>query len=324
VRNLLEKFNGVKILVVGDVMLDRYWWGSVTRISPEAPVPVVKLENRTLSAGGAANVSANIAGLGATSLLVGLIGDDEGARELENALREIGVSHEHLLKLQTRPTTVKTRIVAHHQHVVRIDDENVSTLDKEQNEKLKNHVLELLSSADILLLSDYAKGTLSVELLKDLIGTARAKNIPVLVDPKGRDYKRYEGATLLTPNRKEALNASGLDVNEPHDINEIGAQLLSDLSIDSLLITLGEDGMALFVRGEEPFHLPAMAREVYDVTGAGDTVIAVLGVALGAGASLRESANLANIAAGIVVEQVGTTAIEIKTLKEAISFESHL
>lgn len=316
---ILEKFCDVNVLVVGDVMLDRYWWGSVNRISPEAPVPVVKLDNRTLSAGGAANVAANIIGLGAKPLLVGIIGDDDGGRELCDVLKKINISSEYLVKLSERPTTVKTRIVAHHQHVVRIDDENVSPLSADEINNLKEHVLSLLSSVDVLLFSDYAKGALSPELLKDLIEAAREKNIPVIVDPKGRDYNRYQGATLLTPNRKEALYASGLDITEPHDIEEIGKELLSNLKVDSLLVTLGEDGMVLFRLDDSPLHLSAMAREVYDVTGAGDTVIATLSAAIGAGASLAESAKLANIAAGIVVEQVGTTAIDLETLKAAIN-----
>lgn len=316
--SFVEKIKDVKVLVVGDVMLDRYWWGSVNRISPEAPVPVVKLDKRTLSAGGAANVAANIAGLGAKPLLVGIIGDDEGGKELCQVMERINVSTEHLIKFAGRPTTVKTRIVAHHQHVVRIDDENVSPLNHDEITYLKENVLSLLSATDVLLLSDYAKGTLSQEFLKDIISAAKEKNIPVVVDPKGRDYSRYMNATLLTPNRNEALHASGLDINEPHDINEIGKELLAKLQVDSLLVTLGEDGMALFRRDESPLHLSAMAREVYDVTGAGDTVIATLGVAIGAGAKLADAAQLANVAAGIVVEQVGTTAIELETLKTAL------
>jgi D-beta-D-heptose 7-phosphate kinase/D-beta-D-heptose 1-phosphate adenosyltransferase len=321
VQSLIEKFNNVKVLVVGDVMLDRYWWGSVSRISPEAPVPVVRLENRTLSVGGAANVAANIVGLGATALLVGLVGDDDGGRELSEELEKIKISPGHLIKLSNRPTTVKTRIVAHHQHIVRIDDENVSPLSADEIYSLKEHALNLLASIDVLLLSDYAKGTITQELLTVLIETAKAWNIPVLIDPKGRDYKRYEGASVLTPNRKEALNASGLDLNEPHDINEIGRELLANLRVNSLLVTLGEDGMALFRRDESPLHLEAVARDVYDVTGAGDTVIATLSVAIGAGANLPDAARLANIAAGIVVEQVGTTAIDLETLKTAIESE---
>lgn len=315
--SFVEKFSDVKVLVIGDVMLDRYWWGSVSRISPEAPVPVVKLEKRTLSAGGAANVAANLQSLGAKPFLVGLIGDDDGARELCDVLEEINVSSKHLVKFSKRPTTVKTRIVAHHQHVVRIDDENITPLNQDETSHIKEHILSLLSSTDVLLLSDYAKGALSQEVLKEIIETARAKNIPVLVDPKGRDYTRYEGATLLTPNRKEALYASGLDVNEPHDINEIGKELLANLRIDSLLITLGEDGMALFQQDEEPFYLPAIAREVYDVTGAGDTVIATLGLAIGAGTGIKNAVVLANIAAGLAVEKVGTVAVTNEQLKQA-------
>jgi D-beta-D-heptose 7-phosphate kinase/D-beta-D-heptose 1-phosphate adenosyltransferase len=315
---IAKRFVDARVLVVGDVMLDRYWWGTVNRISPEAPVPVVKLERQTLAAGGAANVAANIAGLGATPLLVGLIGDDEGGRELAGVLKRINVAPDYLVKSLSRPTTVKTRIVAHHQQVVRIDDENVSTPNEEQSRRLEEHILKLLPTVKAILFSDYAKGALQVDMISRLIAKTRELGISVLVDPKGRDYKRYAGASLLTPNRKEAMQASGLDQNEPHDINEIGEKLLSELKIEALLITLGEDGMALFRFGKEPLRLPAMARAVYDVTGAGDTVIATLGVAVAAGASLPDAAKLANIAAGLVVEQIGTTAIDLDVLNAAL------
>jgi D-beta-D-heptose 7-phosphate kinase/D-beta-D-heptose 1-phosphate adenosyltransferase len=315
---IIDSFRRVVVLVVGDVMLDRYWWGSVHRISPEAPVPVVRLERSTLAAGGAANVAANIAGLSARPLLVGLIGDDEGGRELPGVLQESGVSSEYLCRLPGRATTLKTRIVAHSQHVVRIDHEDATQISEEEAQATAARIIELLPQAHVLLLSDYAKGLLAPALLQQVIAEARRLELPVLVDPKGRDYARYAGATMLTPNRFEAAQVSAMDAGNQEATEAAGAQLLSQLEVDSFLITQGEDGMTLFRRGEEPLHLSALARDVYDVTGAGDTVISTLSLALGAGADLVTAARLANMAAGLAVEQVGTTIITLELLRRTI------
>ncbi len=315
---IIDAFHRVVVLVVGDVMLDRYWWGSVHRISPEAPVPVVRLEKSTLAAGGAANVAANIAGLSARPLLVGLIGHDEGGRELPGVLHEAGVSAENLCTLPGRATTVKTRIVAHSQHVARIDHEETTPISEAESQQTAAKIIELMPSAHVLLLSDYAKGLLDRSLLRQVIGEARRLKMPVLVDPKGRDYGRYAGATMLTPNRFEAAQVCGMDVGDQAATEAAGAQLLSQVDVASFLITQGEDGMTLFRRNEQPLHLPALARDVYDVTGAGDTVISTLSLALGAGADLATAAKLANMAGGLAVEQVGTTIITHELLRRTI------
>jgi D-beta-D-heptose 7-phosphate kinase/D-beta-D-heptose 1-phosphate adenosyltransferase len=312
---LMHRFGGVTAVVVGDVMLDRYWWGNVDRISPEAPVPVVRLTQSSLVAGGAANVAANIAGLGAQPWLVGVVGDDEGGGQLPGALNQANVVADHLITSKGRATTVKTRVVAHQQHVVRVDHESSAPINDECAGELAGAARRLLADAQVLILSDYAKGVLTSDLLKRLIAAARELGLPVLVDPKGRDYARYAGATLLTPNRTEAAHAVGLDPRDANVVARAGERLIENLRIDSLLITEGEDGMTLFERDQTPVHLDASARQVYDVTGAGDTVIATLGVALGAGADLPTAARIANVAAGIAVQQVGTTTVSLTQLK---------
>lgn len=319
-QKVIEKFGAVKVLVAGDVMLDRYLWGTVSRISPEAPVPVVKLEKVTLTAGGAANVAANVASLGAKAFLIGAISGDEGGRELPKVLAENNVSAEHLVQFDNRPTTTKTRVVAHQQQVVRIDDEHAHPLDDAQAAVLWSKIKELLFAADVVILSDYAKGCLCQSVLANTIETARKMNKIVLVDPKGKDYLRYRGATLLTPNKSEAAAASGVDITDAASCEKAGQRLLETVNLESLLITLGEDGMQLFERGRASQNFPAVARQVYDVTGAGDTVIATLAIALGAGADLGTAAQIANAAAGIAVEQIGTAAVKqeelIKQLEE--------
>ncbi|MEQ1922392.1 MAG: D-glycero-beta-D-manno-heptose-7-phosphate kinase [Pyrinomonadaceae bacterium] len=317
--NILDSFAKTKVLVIGDVILDRYWWGRVSRISPEAPVPVVKMENMTLAAGGAANVAANVAGLGPTPLLVGVIGDDTEGKMFPEVLSKVGVSHEHLIKIAGRQTTVKTRIIAHSQQMARIDQETDVNLSASDEESVWANIEPLIKQANAVVVSDYAKGFLSDALLRRIIDAANGVSVPVLVDPKGKDYTKYRAATLLTPNRREAADACGLEENTQQMVDISGDQLLSDLDLDSVLITQGEDGMTLFRKNGEPFHLDTLAREVYDVTGAGDTVIASLAVSIGSGADLETAAKIANTAAGLVVEQVGTTAISLNQLQKALS-----
>lgn len=321
---MLDKFSGTTILVIGDVMLDRYWWGSVSRISPEAPVPVVKMDRMTLTAGGAANVAANVAGLSAKPLLVGLIGDDAEAANFPEVLRSSNVSSEDLITIKDRPTTVKTRIIAHHQQIARIDQETDSALSSADETKVIDKISALIDRVDAVIVSDYAKGLLSDTVVKAIIDLSSNNNKPVLVDPKGKDYSKYQGASLLTPNRREAADACGLEENTQQMVDIAGRKLLGDLQLGGVLITQGEDGMTLFQNEKETLHLDTRARDVYDVTGAGDTVIASLAVAIGSGADLETAAHLANIAAGIVVEQVGTTAIKIDELRETASGEQQI
>lgn len=316
--DILSSFANIKILVIGDVMLDRYWWGSVSRISPEAPVPVVKMDKMTLAAGGAANVAANVAGLGAIPVLVGVIGDDAEGDLFPKVLHECGVSSDHIVRIPGRPTTVKTRIIAHSQQMARIDQETDANLSVDDEDAVWQKVKLLIEEVQAVILSDYAKGFLSDSLLRRVIDVANEKEIEVLVDPKGKDYLKYARASLLTPNRREAADACGLEENGQQMVEAAGNKLLHDLELKSVLITQGENGMTLFRKTHEAFHLYTLARDVYDVTGAGDTVIASLAVAIGTGADLETAANIANTAAGLVVEQVGTTAISRTDLQKAL------
>ena len=315
---VLENFSKVKVLVFGDIMLDRYWWGRVDRISPEAPVPVVRVNETTLIAGGAANVAANIAGLGAESFLVGVVGVDKEAAVFPNILAETNISADYLVEIKNRPTTVKTRVIAHSQQIVRIDQETVAELNAEEEIPVWQKIESLLGEVGIIIVSDYSKGVVTETLLTRLITAAKNKNIQILVDPKGKNYLKYKGATLLTPNKKEAAEACKLEENGNKLVELAGEQLISEIETEAILITRGEEGMTLFEKNKEPLHLKALARDVYDVTGAGDTVIATCAVALGTGASLAKAAELANISAGLVVGQIGTTAVKFEELKEAV------
>ena len=314
---ILDSFSTKKILIVGDVMLDQYWWGDVTRISPEAPVPVVRLKKTSLAAGGAANVAANVVGLGATPILVGTVGSDNEAGSIRQVLAEHTVSPENLVTLNGRPTTVKTRVVAHSQQVVRVDNEVPDHMSPDEENRILETVAARIAESDAVVLSDYAKGLLTQRVTTETIDMARASGKYILVDPKGKNYKKYNNATILTPNLLEAREASGLDENGSAD--EAGKKLLSDHSFEGVLITQGEHGMTLFRNTDPPFYLKANAKEVYDVTGAGDTVIAALATSIGAGADWETASVLANIAAGIVVGKVGTAPVKIEEIRAVIN-----
>jgi rfaE bifunctional protein kinase chain/domain len=316
--NITESFKGVRVLVIGDVMLDRYWWGTVDRISPEAPVPIVRLGETTLAAGGAANVAANIAGLGAEPLLLGISGDDADADLLSDALSSAEISADYLIRSNRRPTTLKTRIVAHGQHVVRIDQETNSPIDEDLEDRVKESAAELIEAGlDSIVVSDYAKGMLSTSVLSTIFDAASRAGTRVFVDPKGHDYLKYRGASVITPNRLEAATACGLDPGSPDLVSLAGTRLMDEIRGEAVLITEGEHGMTLFCDSRTPVHFDSSAREVFDVTGAGDTVIATFATAAGSGSDLLEAANLANIAAGIVVASVGTTRIDADDLNAA-------
>jgi len=309
-----QYLKNAKILVIGDVMLDRYWWGTVNRISPEAPVPVVSLDETSIAAGGAANVAANVAGLGSTPHLIGISGDDSEAAILPSVLIAAGIENHRIVPISGRKTTLKNRIIAHNQQMIRLDQETASDIADDDAATIFEILLPLIESNDIVLLSDYGKGFLTFKLTQKIVSESRKAGKKVLVDPKGKDYSKYQGATILTPNEREAADACGLD----HDIADVAdraaEQLIAELDLDAILITQGERGMTLYKKGHEPVSLKATARKVYDVTGAGDTAIATMAVALGGGLSFLDAAKTANTAAGLVIENVGTTAIRAEML----------
>jgi len=298
-------------------MLDHYLWGSVSRISPEAPVPIVNVDKTSLVLGGAANVAANIAGLGAKPILVGITGEDKEAEILAEVLKQTKISPTYLVSLKKRRTTIKTRIVAHSQHVVRFDQETINPIRAEEEDLIFDKIGRVLKKVSIILISDYAKGLLTEAFLKRLITSAESNNKIVLVDPKGKDFSKYKGADIITPNRTEAIEACSLK-EQPDVIDKAGKKLLADLNLKAVLITQGEKGMTILDNKNKICHLKALARNVYDVTGAGDTVIATFAAALGAGANYFEAATIANISAGLVVEQIGTTAISLGILQAAV------
>jgi len=302
---IVTRFTGTRIAVVGDLILDEFIWGDVQRISPEAPVPVVEVNRESLLPGGAANVAMNLASLGAEPLVVGLVGDDSAGRRLEDVLEQSGVTAGLLVRDPERLTTVKTRIIAHQQQVCRADRENREAPPPGILSRVRQQARRAIEQSQAVILSDYAKGVFIDSLARDLIHYSLDGGSFVAVDPKKDDFSAYSNASILTPNLKEAERACGFPISDPDSLRKAGIQLMASHGLANLLITMGEKGMALFQEGR--FHLiETAAREVYDVTGAGDTVIAVLTLAVAAGADLNEAAHLANHAAGIVVGKVGT------------------
>jgi D-beta-D-heptose 7-phosphate kinase/D-beta-D-heptose 1-phosphate adenosyltransferase len=317
-QEIVDAFPKKTVLIVGDAMLDEYIWGDVQRISPEAPVPVVVVTRRTFAPGGAANVAANVAGLGGRVMLGGVVGTDPQAEQLRNVLRQHGVEVEGLIADPERPTTVKTRIVAHSQHVVRVDAETRDTISSHLEDQILQWVEGYLPNTDVCVISDYAKGLVSPRLARELIAMARNANIPVIVDPKTNDLTKYRGATLITPNLNETQQAAGVAIADEATLLAAGQKLLSELNGTALLITRGAQGMSLFVKGQLPVHVAAEAREVFDVTGAGDTALVTVALSLAAGASMEEAMRLANKAAGIVVGKVGTATVSVEELQNKI------
>ncbi len=316
-------FGGASVLVVGDLMLDRYLWGQVGRISPEAPVPVLHLGRETETAGGAANVARNLVGLGLQVRLAGVTGEDAARESLLRLLGEQGVETSAVLVDSGRPTTTKTRVLGGQQQMLRIDAERIAPLSAELEDRLFALIERQLSAASVLLLSDYAKGVLFGALCQRLIDAARERGVPVLVDPKGRDFGRYLGATLITPNRLELAQAASADPADLEHLTAVAKRLCTDLQLGRLVLTLGELGL-LVIAPETQTRIPAVAREVFDVSGAGDTVIATLAAAQAAGLDPIDSAHLANLAAGVVVAKVGTAAVSLSELEHAISDEAAL
>lgn len=313
---LVPDFAGTRVLIVGDVMLDEYVWGDVTRVSPEAPIPVVDVNRTSRVPGGSANTAAGVVALGGTALLAGVVGIDNSAEGLRDQLRGRHIATDGLVSDGSRPTTTKTRVLAGSQHVVRLDSESRDELVAGVEADLLDWALGHLPGAGAVVLSDYAKGVVSPRVAREVITLARARRVPVVVDPKGRDFTRYRGATVITPNVREAEEATGIAVRGDADVRRVGRALLELLGEGAVLLTRGPCGMSLFSSGgpAEPVHIPAVARQVFDVTGAGDTVVATLALALANRVPLVDAARLATLAAGLVVGKVGTstvTAVEL-------------
>lgn len=306
------QFNQASVVVLGDVMLDRYWFGATNRISPEAPVPVVKVQQNEERAGGAANVAMNIASLNVPVTLLGLTGNDEAGEALENLLKAEKI-HCDFVKLDTHPTITKLRVLSRHQQLLRLDFEQ--DFNQVQAEQLLTNLQNALAQHKVLILSDYGKGTLNQ--VQQMIQLARQANKMVLIDPKGTDFARYRGATLLTPNMSEFEAVVGHCATE-QEIVEKGLKLIADYQLDALLVTRSEKGMTLLRPNQLAFNLATQAQEVFDVTGAGDTVISVLATALADGRSLEEACYLANVAAGIVVGKLGTSTVSPTELENAL------
>jgi D-glycero-beta-D-manno-heptose-7-phosphate kinase len=318
-RALLAGMRGRRALVLGDVMLDEFIWGKVGRISPEAPVPVVEVIGESFHVGGAGNVARNVRSLGGEAILIGIVGQDRAAAQLKRELADGGVTDALVPCDKNRPTTVKTRIIAHHQQVVRADRESSEDISRDLEEKVIAAVANALPQCQVLVLSDYQKGVVTPRVMKSTLALARRRKVPVLVDPKVRHFYLYQRVALVTPNQLEAEQASGVRIRTAADVQQAGEKILKRLRCGAVLITRGEAGMSLFVAGAPPVHVPTAAQEVFDVTGAGDTVIATLGLAVAAGAPLEDAARLANFAAGVVVGKVGTATASPDEVLSAVS-----
>jgi D-beta-D-heptose 7-phosphate kinase/D-beta-D-heptose 1-phosphate adenosyltransferase len=325
---IIQQFKDLNVLILGDLMLDEYIWGTVHRISPEAPVPVVSVTNRTAVPGGAANVAASVAALGATVQIYGVVGADQEGEYLRRLLASLSVDFTNVITDQDRPTSTKVRIIAERQQIVRMDREETTEIDSVHRDQLIAAIhaaMESKPSPDAILLSDYMKGCLTPDLLKEVIALARSREIFVGVDPKGCDYRKYRGVNLLTPNRHETEVACGFPIVHEEQLARAMDVLFDQTDADGVLITLGKDGMAVeqrrHLRGilARPYrrtywHIPSEAREVYDVTGAGDTVISAFALAYLVSRSWEGAAHIANAAAGLVVGRVGTTTVSRQEL----------
>lgn len=314
----IDKFSQARIMVIGDIMIDHFIWGNVNRISPEAPVPVVRVTHESFHLGGAANVVHNIHTLGGKVFTAGVIGNDTMGRKIIHDLRSLGISTKGIIPTSKRPTTVKTRIIAHNQQVVRFDREEDTRLNTDIQKRIISYCKKIFSDIHTVILSDYDKGLLSRELVEEIIALCKNDKKPVIVDPKVENMDIYKGVTMITPNQKEAGEASGIKIMTDEDASRAASILQKRIGCDSVLITRGEHGMTLLEKNGSFAHIPTLATEVYDVTGAGDTVVSALTLALTTGASKRIAALIANYAAGVVIKKVGTASVEKEELKKAI------
>ena len=315
----LEKIAASRVLVIGDIMLDRYYFAEVNRISPEGPVPVARVKETKNTLGGAANVAHNLARLGCQVLIAGVSGEDENRQILDRKFNALGIGHAGLLKIP-RPTTTKVRVIGGHQQMLRLDFEETGKITRSVENRLLAYLSrQLEGKVDAVILSDYAKGVCSPALCRNVIQVCRQRRVPLVVDPKGSQWRKYKGAFLVTPNVKELGEASRVKVhNDDKLIVAVGAKIRQRFGFESLMVTRSEQGLTL-MGADEPVHIPTYAREVFDVSGAGDTVAAVMGAALAAGLKAAAAAHLANLAAGVVVGKLGTYAISAAELDEALA-----
>lgn len=314
----VDELDKASVLVIGDVMLDRFIYGSVARISPEAPVPVLRTGDIKPVLGGAGNVVRNIIALGSQASFISVIGDDHEGREIEDMLAKIDRLNSKLIVEEKRKTTVKTRYIAERQQVLRVDSETTHDVSEGSIQRIIQEAESMMESCNLVIISDYGKGLLCKEVLSAVIASARRHKRPVLVDPKGKDFTRYQGASIITPNLRELEEATGIKIEGDDTVVNAAQQLISTCELDGVLATRSQEGMTLVLASGEVTHLKAEAKEVFDVTGAGDTAIAALSVVIGAGAPWPEAAELANIAAGIVVGKLGTAVVYPAELLQAL------
>ncbi|NQT75565.1 MAG: D-glycero-beta-D-manno-heptose-7-phosphate kinase [Candidatus Omnitrophica bacterium] len=315
-KKIISRFSKVRALVIGDLILDEFLWGDVSRISPEAPVPVVWVRSESFMPGGAANVANNIYALGGKVHLAGVVGTDERGRILTQELEKKGINVGGIVIDGERPTTLKTRVIAHHQQMVRIDKEKMDGLDSGLITQMIDYAKEIIDDIDAIIIEDYGKGVITPRLLKEILRLARRHKKIVIVDPKEEHFRYYKGVTAITPNHHEASKVTGIKVKDNDSLINIGNALLNKLKCEAVLMTLGENGMQLFEKKGRITHIPTVAQDVFDVSGAGDTVIGTFTLALAAGAGMIDAARISNFAAGAVVGKVG---IAVVTQKELLS-----
>lgn len=317
---IIDNFSQVGVLVVGDVMVDHFIWGNVSRISPEAPVPVVDVQKDSILLGGCANVLNNIYAMGGRVYVAGVIGTDNIGKKLLAELRDRKIETNGMVVDRHRPTTLKTRIVAHGQQMVRFDKENRKPISSSSINKILEYVKSLRKKIGAIVISDYNKGVVSKELIQGIKKIAEGSGIFICLDPKQNDFSMYKGVHVITPNHYEVQRAAGMEISGANDIQRLSESLLKKFSFPAILVTRGEEGMSLFENGKKIVHtyFSSQAKEVYDVTGAGDTVIGILALGLAAQANMKEATCLANLAAGLVVEKIGTATVSRKELIEVL------
>lgn len=317
----ISTFDRCRVLVVGDLMMDEYLWGDVDRISPEAPVQVVAVNREEFTLGGSGNVVNNLAALGARVSVVGVIGTGSDGRLLLEKFNSLGVDTRGIIQEPDRPTTRKTRIIAAHQHVLRIDRETRKEISGSNFAEMTKTIIDQIPGVDVVLISDYGKGVVTPALIAAIVEAAGKHNRCVIADPKGLDFTKYAGVSLITPNRKEASLVSGVEIKDNAGLLLAAEKILGAVDVGRLLITCGPDGMVLFEKNSPPYQIRSKARQVFDVSGAGDTVLSTLGLAIASGLSFRQSADIANTAAGIVVGKLGTATISQQELADALDME---